>query len=117
MTRTGFTIIEVIVSILILTVGLLAMASTAGLVTGMIGQSKRFEAAAELAAERVELIVADTACPSLGGGSATTGANTVAWSVTAFGRGERIQVIVSWPLSAGNIRADTFNTVYSCHTK
>ncbi len=113
----GFTIIEVMVAMLILTVGLLAMASTAGLVTRMIGQSKRFEAAAELAAERSEIIVADTACPSLGSGSATSGPNTVAWSVTAFGRGEQIQVIVNWPLSAGNTRADTFHTVYSCHTK
>jgi prepilin-type N-terminal cleavage/methylation domain-containing protein len=115
--RKGFTIIEVMISILILTVGLLAMASTAGLVTRMIGQSKRFEAAAELAAERIELIVADPTCPLIGSGSATSGANTVAWRVTAFGRGERIQVIVNWPLSAGNTRADTFHTVYSCHTK
>ncbi len=117
MNRTGFTIIEVIVAILILTVGLVALASTAGLVTRMIGQSKRFEAAAELAAERIELIRADTACPSLGSGSATSGANTVAWSVTSFGRGEQIQVIVTWPVSAGNSRADTFNAFYSCHTK
>ena len=113
----GFTIIEVMVSMLILTVGLLAMASTAGLVTRMIGESKRFEAAAELAAQRIEIIIAETPCPSLGSGSATSGPNTVAWTVTAFGRGEQIQVIVNWPLSAGNTRADTFHTVYSCHTK
>jgi Tfp pilus assembly protein PilV len=105
------------VAILILTIGLIAMASTAGLVTQMIGQSKRFEAAAQLAAERIELIRADTTCPSLGTGSATSGASTVAWNVSSFGRGERIQVVVTWPLSASTTRADTFHTVYSCHTK
>ena len=117
MNRTGFTIIEVLVAILVLTMGLLALASTAGMVTGLIGQSKRFEAAAELAAERVELIRADTTCPALGSGSAMGGANTVAWTVTSFGRGEQIQVVVSWPLRAGTVRADTFNAFYSCHTK
>ncbi len=117
MNNKGFTVVEVMVAILVLTIGLLAMASTSALVTRMIGQSKRFEAAAELASERIEIIKADTTCPNLGSGSMTSGPNTVAWNITAFGRGERIQVIVSWPLSAGNVRADTFNTVYSCHTK
>ena len=117
MNRNGFTIIEVVVAILVLTVGILAMASTAAAVTRMIGISKRFEAAAELATQRVEIIRADTACPALGSGSASSGPYSVAWDVTAFGRGEQIQVIVSWPLSIGNTRADTFNTIYSCHTK
>ena len=53
MNKQGFTIIEVMVAILILTVGLLAMASTAAAVTGMISRSKRFEAASELAAARI----------------------------------------------------------------
>ncbi|MBI1967765.1 MAG: prepilin-type N-terminal cleavage/methylation domain-containing protein, partial [Gemmatimonadetes bacterium] len=51
----GFTIIEIIIAIIVLTVGLLGLVSTAALVTRMIGRGQRSTEAAIFAAQRMEL--------------------------------------------------------------
>lgn len=50
----GFTIVEIIIAILVLTVGLLGLVTTAALVTRMIGHGQRSAAAAAFAARRLE---------------------------------------------------------------
>ncbi len=52
--RGGFTIIEIIIAILVLTVGLLGLVTTAAVVTRMIGRGQRSGAAAAFAARRLE---------------------------------------------------------------
>lgn len=52
----GFTIIEIIIAIIVLTVGLLGLVSTAALVTRMIGRGQRSTEAAIFAAQRMELL-------------------------------------------------------------
>ncbi len=52
--EAGFTIIEVIVAIMVLTVGLLGLVTTAALVTRMIGQGQRSAVAGTFAAQRME---------------------------------------------------------------
>src|SRR2546426_10561222 len=64
----GFTIVEVIVAILVLTVGLLALVTSAALVTRMIGRGQRSAVAAQYAQRRLEMLRV-SGCKSQAGGS------------------------------------------------
>src|SRR2546430_3587914 len=64
----GFTIVEVIVAIMVLTVGLLALVTSAALVTRMIGRGQRSAVAAQYAQRRLEMLHA-TGCRSQASGS------------------------------------------------
>src|SRR2546426_10407266 len=64
----GFTIVEVIVAILVLTVGLLALVTSAALVTRMIGRGQRSAVAAQYAQRRLEML-RTSGCKSQAGGS------------------------------------------------
>jgi prepilin-type N-terminal cleavage/methylation domain-containing protein len=110
----GFTIIEVMVAVMILTVGLLALVGTAGLVTRMIGQGQRYTEVATLANERVEILRAE-GCPALGAGSETRAGYTINWLVTdAGGLASRgIEVVVTSSTGTGS-RVDTVQTVQVC---
>lgn len=109
----GFTIVETLVAVMVLTVGLLGLVTTAGLVTRMIGQGQRYNEVAALANERVEVIRAQ-GCPAAATGSETRGAYTVAWRVADAGNNSRaIQVVVGSPTGRG-ARVDTVQTVQVC---
>src|SRR2546426_12757936 len=64
----GFTIVEVIVAIMVLTVGLLALVTSAALVTRMIGRGQRSAVAAQYAQRRLEML-RTSGCKSQAGGS------------------------------------------------
>src|SRR5438132_14161994 len=64
----GFTIVEVIVAILVLTIGLLALGTSAALVTRMIGRGQRSAVAAQYAQRRLEMLRV-SGCKSQVGGS------------------------------------------------
>jgi hypothetical protein len=102
------------VAVIILSVGLLGLVTTAGLVTGMIGQGQRYTEAAVLAGERFEMLRAER-CPSAGAGSDTRGAHTLSWQVTevAGGRGRQLAVTVSSPTGRGT-RTALFTTTQFC---
>jgi len=59
--ESGFTIVEIIIAIIVLTVGVLGLVSTAALVTRMIGRGRVTEGAAIFAAQRLEMLRA-SAC-------------------------------------------------------
>ena len=52
----GFTLVEIIIAIVVLTVGLLGLVSTAALVTRMIARGQRSAVASTFAAQRMELL-------------------------------------------------------------
>jgi type IV pilus modification protein PilV len=112
--QNGFTIIEVIIAILLLSVGLLGLASTAGTVTRMIGQGQRYTEASSLASERFEIIRAQE-CDSMAAGSATAGGYAVKWTVFALngGAGQEVNVEVESRTGTGT-RVDTFSTAIAC---
>lgn len=110
----GFTIIEVMVAVMILTVGLLALVGTAGLVTRMIGQGQRYTVISTLANERIE-ILRSGGCPAVGTGSETRSGYTINWRVTP-GPGlesRNIQVVVTSSMARGS-RVDSVQTVQVC---
>jgi len=115
----GFTIIEVLVAVLILTVGLLALASTAALVQRMVGQGGRFTEAANLANRQFETFRSQwtgTNCAGAADGSASEGGFTVAWRVTSVsaGRARRVQLTVTASTGRGT-RTDTFYDTILCN--
>lgn len=113
----GFTIVEVLMAVVVLTVGLLGLASTAGYVTRMIAQGNRYTIAATLAGRRLELLRAG-GCATIVNGTSATGRFTVSWTVTTLATGsqrsaKQVQVTVTSPTNYGT-RTDSFTGTILC---
>jgi Tfp pilus assembly protein PilV len=108
------TIVEVLVAVLVLSVGLLALTGTAAAVSRMIDDGRRSTEAAALAAERIELLLA-SGCAYEETGSTTSGPFAVAWQVAAAAGGRtRILTVMVERTAQRGTRADTIRTVQSC---
>jgi len=120
----GFTIIEVMIAVVILTVGLLGLTATSGLVTRMIGRGQRSEVAALLAMRRMEQARPAACNPSQRvNGSETLYRGSqplarIAWTFADVdaGRSIRVRVITDFVISANRIRTDTMETSVVCLT-
>jgi type IV pilus modification protein PilV len=81
--RAGFTLVELVVAILVLTIGLLGLASTAAVVTRQMGSAAQQTIAAQTAQSRFEQLRSNYNCAALSDGSANAGKNvTETWTVT-----------------------------------
>lgn len=79
--RPGFTLVELMVAIMILSVGVLALASAATLVSRLIGGGAFQTLAAQTAQTRLESL-RGRACTAVIGGTATTRGVREAWTVS-----------------------------------
>lgn len=116
---SGFTMVEVIIAIVVLTVGLLGLMTTAALVTRMIGRGER---SAEMAAftQRIMEEQRLTACTARADGARAyyrggTQLGQAVWtwsapSATTF----RLQVATTYTTRAGSQRTDVTETTISC---
>ena len=119
----GFTIVEIIIAIIVLTVGLLGLVSTAALVTRMIARGQRTAMAATYAAQRMERL-RPAACiaaqlvngsESLYRGSTLVATNT--WAFTDAGNSTiRIRVITTYATIKNRTHTDTLETAVTCLT-
>jgi type IV pilus modification protein PilV len=110
----GFTIVEVLIAVLILSVGLLALVGSAAVTTRMISQGQRYSQASALANERFEILRSQT-CAAMTNGSATQGRFTVTWTVAADASGRaRIATVQVVSPTASGTRTDSFQTVILC---
>jgi prepilin-type N-terminal cleavage/methylation domain-containing protein len=82
--RSGFTIMELIVAIVILSIGLLGLAATSGIVMRLIGGGSHQIVAANVALSRFEQL-RGLSCGRIAGGSVTTRNVRESWSVTPVG--------------------------------
>lgn len=110
----GSTLVEVIIAIVVLTIGLLGLLGTAGVTTRMIGQGARYSDVSALAVRRFE-ILRSQGCNGTGGGSRTLGRFVETWTVEmpANGRARAVRVVVLSPVASG-VRRDTFATTMLC---
>jgi prepilin-type N-terminal cleavage/methylation domain-containing protein len=113
MNERGFSLIELIVAILILTVGILGLAATAGQVTKMVAWGGRYGASSVVAAAELEQLRA-TPCASLASsGTATKGIYSLSWTVTASGNLRTLTLTVTYP-NGKTTRSDVYETYRSC---
>lgn len=110
--QRGSTIIEAIFAVTLLSVGFLAVASSAPWVMRMVAEGRRSARAAALAQTKLETLRA-RACGRLSRGDSTVGPLVLAWSVERSGVVARLRATVSTPTLPGS-RIDTFQTVRAC---
>jgi prepilin-type N-terminal cleavage/methylation domain-containing protein len=121
--RRGFTIIEVMIAIIVLTVGLLGLVTTAALVTRMIGRGQRTASATAFAARRLERMRV-AACvnaqrvngtDTLYRGSTWVAFNT--WTFADLGNlNYRLKIVTNYKTVKNKVRSDSSETTISCNT-
>ena len=118
-TNAGFTIVEILIAIIVLTVGILGMVTTSALVTRMIARGQRTAVAAQFAAQRFERLRV-TGCANRVAGADTLkrGSNWVAinsWSFTDIGNQTyRILLTNKYKTQQNKTRTNTMETSISC---
>ncbi len=119
--NAGFTIVEVLVAVIVLSVGVIALMGSTAMTTRMIGQGRRTTMAMEVATRRLETLraMANTTNPACtagafaSGGPVTSGGVTETWIVPGAGSSRSIHAIVTY-MRAGGTYTDTLQTVIRC---
>ena len=120
MTREqGFTLVEVIIAIIVLTVGLLGLVTSAALVTRMIARGQRSSVQAAFSARRLEML-RSTACTSQAGGTdvllrGSLPVDSLSWRFVDRGNSTWQVVLRSkYQTDRGRWRTDSTETEVSC---
>ena len=118
-TEAGFTIVEILIAIIVLTVGILGLVTTSALVTRMIARGQRTAVAAEFAAQRFErLRVSGCASQVAGADTLKRGSTWVAintWTFTDVGNSTwRIVVANQYKTQQNNVKTQTLETSITC---
>lgn len=121
--RSGFTMVELLVAVIVLGVGLLALAAGTGSITRTLHGSRIATQAMQQATERMDRLRAaskSTAAPctsvnfTSSAAAVTTQGITLTWVVPASGVMRRVLVIASYSLGRNRTRVDTLATNMSC---
>jgi prepilin-type N-terminal cleavage/methylation domain-containing protein len=112
----GFSLAEVMIAMVILTVGVLGIAASSAAITRMSTEGGTSGGAAAVAASRIEVLNATPCATIPSTGSATTGRFTEAWRVTATGLLREIEVAVSYS-TGRKTRTSTYTAYISCAPK
>jgi prepilin-type N-terminal cleavage/methylation domain-containing protein len=121
----GFTILEVLIAVIVVSFGLLASMGTGALTTRMVAQGQRSAVASTFAAQRLEQLGANGAPNSVGCVTHTNGVDTLfrggswaainSWSWTNLGNeGWKVSLTVTYKTAAGKTRAETLAREISC---
>ena len=122
--RDGFTIIEVLIAVIFLSVGLLAMVGTSAYASRTMFRGHSADEAAVFAANRLEMLrpirASLASCPA-----ASTGADTLkrgsawiainSWTITAPATtARRISLTSTYQVGPGKTRSDVMESAFSC---
>jgi type IV pilus modification protein PilV len=110
--RDGFTLVEVMVAMMILTVGLLGLASTSAVVVRQMGDAGRMGVAASIAQNRIEKLRLAT-CTTTSTGTNTIRGVSESWTVTPQTRSARIDVTVTYATRLG-LRSQNYRSTVPC---
>lgn len=119
--RQGFTLIEVLVAIVLLTIGIIALAGSSSSVTRMIGRGKVETRAAQAAARRMEILRLAADAPPIrctdpgfgSGGPVISGGMTESWQVSGTGMVRHVRVTITY-LTVRGPRTATLETRVAC---
>lgn len=109
----GFTIAELMVAVVIFSIGLLALAGTAATAMTMLTSTQSRTIAAGVAESRFERI-RTTACASRAGGSATTRGIAEVWTLARLAQAEDDVTVSVTFLSNHRPRTETFRSFIPC---
>lgn len=112
MNRRGYTIVELLVAVMIFSVGLLAMAGTASVVMSTLTSTQSRTIAASVAESRFERMRA-TPCVNRAAGSAVSRGIAETWSLDRLARADDVTVNVRF-LSSHRQRTETFRSFLPC---
>ncbi len=123
--RRGFTILEVLIAIVVISFGVLASMGTGALTTRMVSRGQRSAIAANFAAQRLERLGAGGAPNSVGCLTHTSGVDTLfrggawtainSWSWTDLGNdGWKVSLTVTYKTGPGTARAENLVREISC---
>ena len=115
--RRGVTMIELMVALVVVSVGLLALASGATLMTRLMGGGSTQTRAALLAQSRLEQLRA-VSCTNATSGQDTVRGIVSRWTTTSImsattRRGISINLTVTYPMTQGT-RTQTYRTIFPC---
>ena len=111
--RAGFTIVELIVAIIILTIGVLGLAGSAAVVTRQLGTGNQLTIAAAVAQTRFETLAAQDCANAVGGPVITRGI-TENWAVTGSGQTRVIRDSLSYIVAKRGARFVIHESVIQC---
>jgi prepilin-type N-terminal cleavage/methylation domain-containing protein len=119
--RSGFTLVEVLIAVVVLGIGVVALAGSSATVTRMVGRGKQETRAAQVAARRIETLRLAglstsprcTAGTFANGGPQVTDGITESWIVPAAGDLRTISVTVTHPTVKGT-HTDVLTTTIEC---
>jgi prepilin-type N-terminal cleavage/methylation domain-containing protein len=111
---SGFTIVEVLVAIIVLSIGLIALVGSSAMVTRMIGRGKVETRVAQAASQRIEALRLAaystsprcTAGAFANGGPITSNGLTESWTVPAAGKVRNVQVNITYRTVRGTRTAN-----------
>ncbi|HJQ65530.1 MAG TPA: prepilin-type N-terminal cleavage/methylation domain-containing protein [Gemmatimonadales bacterium] len=119
--RDGFTLVEMMIAMIILSIGLLGLASTMAMSTRMIGRGQRSTAAAAFASQRLErsrMAACISSQRQPGSETMTRGGTWVAintWAFSDAGNNTyRVRVVTTAKTIKNRVRTDTLETAVTC---
>ena len=114
MNQRGYTIVELLVAVMIFSVGLLAMAGTASVIMSTLTSTQSRTIAASVAESRFERVRATPCVPrAAGSGSAVSRGISEAWTIDRLARADDVTVNVTF-LSSHRQRTETFRSFLPC---
>jgi type II secretory pathway pseudopilin PulG len=115
------TLVEILVAVVVLAIGIIALAGSSGMVTRMIGRGKAETHAAEAASRRIEILrqaaySTSPRCSSASfasGGPVLVDGSTESWLVSPSGKVRSVRVTVSY-LTVRGSRSAVLETGIEC---
>jgi prepilin-type N-terminal cleavage/methylation domain-containing protein len=113
--RRGFTLMEVMVTVLLLSVGMAGLIATSSAVSRMMGGAQQQIRAATVATNRFEALRA-TRCTALASGSATQGSITERWFVRQLSAVmyDVVDSVTYRPMSRRTLTTTAFRSYVAC---
>jgi hypothetical protein len=110
--RPALTIIELLVAIVVFTIGVLGLAGTAGLVAGRLADGERLTSAAHVARSVLDSLGA-VPCDRVAAGTVSRGRVQAQWTVARDSVAARVDLVIGVDLRRAR-RRETYQLVVPC---